>query len=184
MSEKSAVESRLQGLLLQGLAGDTVAYHVFLKESSAHLRAFFRRRLLRLPDEVEDLVQETLLAIHNQRHTYQPGQPLTPWVHAIARYKLIDLLRRRADREALHEPLDDELAVFASADNEAAAARRDVLKLLDGLPDRQRLPIQYMKLEGLTVVEAARATGMSESAVKVGVHRGLRALAKRMGVRS
>jgi len=147
------------------------------------LRAFFRRRLLRLPDDVEDLVQETLLAIHNQRHTYQSGQPLTPWVHAIARYKLIDLLRRRADREALHEPLDDELAVFAATDNEAAAARRDVLKLLDGLPDRQRLPIQYMKLEGLTVVEAARVTGMSESAVKVGVHRGLRALAKLMGVR-
>ncbi len=183
MSEKSAVESRLQGLLFQGLAGDTVAYHAFLKELSAHLRAFFRRRLLRLPDDVEDLVQETLLAIHNQRHTYQSGQPLTPWVHAIARYKLIDLLRRRADREALHEPLDDELAVFAATDNEAAAARRDVLKLLDGLPDRQRLPIQYMKLEGLTVVEAARVTGMSESAVKVGVHRGLRALAKLMGVR-
>ncbi|HQO29626.1 MAG TPA: sigma-70 family RNA polymerase sigma factor [Accumulibacter sp.] len=183
MSEKSAVESRLQGLLFQGLAGDTVAYHAFLKELSAHLRAFFRRRLLRLPDDVEDLVQETLLAIHNQRHTYQSGQPLTPWVHAIARYKLIDLLRRRADREALHEPLDDELAVFAATDNEAAAARRDVLKLLDGLPDRQRLPIQYMKLEGLTLVEAARVTGMSESAVKVGVHRGLRALAKLMGVR-
>ncbi len=183
MSEKSAVESRLQGLLFQGLAGDTVAYHAFLKELSAHLRAFFRRRLLRLPDDVEDLVQETLLAIHNQRHTYQSGQPLTPWVHAIARYKLIDLLRRRANREALHEPLDDELAVFAAADNEAAATRRDVLKLLDGLPDRQRLPIQYMKLEGLTVVEAARVTGMSESAVKVGVHRGLRALAKLMGVR-
>ncbi len=182
MSEKSAIESRLQGLLLQGLAGDKMAYHAFLKELSAHLRAFFRRRLLRLPDELEDLVQETLLAIHNQRHTYQSGQPLTPWVHAIARYKLIDLLRRRADREALHEPLDDELAVFAATDNEAAAARRDVLKLLDGLPDRQRLPIQYMKLEGLTVVEAARVTGMSESAVKVGVHRGLRALAKLMGV--
>ncbi len=182
MSEKSAVESRLQGLLFQGLAGDTVAYHAFLKELSAHLRAFFRRRLLRLPDDVEDLVQETLLTIHNQRHTYQSGQPLTPWVHAIARYKLIDLLRRRANREALHEPLDDELAVFAAADNEATATRRDVLKLLDGLPDRQRLPIQYMKLEGLTVVEAARVTGMSESAVKVGVHRGLRALAKLMGV--
>ncbi len=182
MSEKSAVESRLQGLLFQGLTGDTVAYHAFLKELSAHLRAFFRRRLLRLPDDVEDLVQETLLAIHNQRHTYQSGQPLTPWVHAIARYKLIDLLRRRANREALHEPLDDELAVFAAADNEATATRRDVLKLLDGLPDRQRLPIQYMKLEGLTVVEAARVTGMSESAVKVGVHRGLRALAKLMGV--
>jgi RNA polymerase sigma-70 factor (ECF subfamily) len=181
MSEMSATEDRMRGLLLRGLAGDGAAYHAFLKELSAHLRAFLRRRLMRLPDDVEDLVQETLLAVHNQRHTYEADQPLTAWVHAIARYKLIDLLRRRADRDALHDPLDDDLAVFATSDTEAADARRDVMKLLDQLPERQRLPIQYMKLEGLSVVEAARATGMSESAVKVGVHRGLKALAAMIG---
>jgi RNA polymerase sigma-70 factor, ECF subfamily len=181
MSERDATETRLRGLLLQGMAGEGAAYHAFLKELSAHLRAFFRRRLIRLPDDVEDLVQEALLAIHIQRHTYEAAQPLTPWVHAIARYKLVDLLRRRADREALNDPLDDELEVFASSDTEAAAARRDVMKLLDRLPERQRLPIQYMKLEGLSVVEAARAANMSESAVKVGVHRGLKALAAMIG---
>jgi RNA polymerase sigma-70 factor (ECF subfamily) len=170
-------EDRLHDLMVRGLAGDSAAYHAFLKELSAYLRAFLRRRLTRLPDEVEDLVQETLLAVHNQRHTYEAGQPLTAWVHAIARYKLVDLLRRRAGREAMNDPLDDELAVFASSDTEAADARRDVAKLLERLPERQRLPIQYMKLEGLSVIEAARATGMSESAVKVGVHRGLKALA-------
>ena len=122
-------------------------------------------------------MQETLLAVHNQRHTYDAGQPLTAWVHAIARYKLVDLLRRRAGREALNDPLDDEADVFASSDTEAADARRDLAKLLERLPDRQRLPIVHMKLEGLSVVETARATGMSESAVKVGVHRGLKALA-------
>jgi RNA polymerase sigma-70 factor (ECF subfamily) len=90
---------------------------------------------------------------------------------------LVDLLRRRSVREAMNDPLDDELAVFAVSDTEAADARRDVAKLLARLPERQRLPIQHMKLEGLSVVEAARATGMSESAVKVGVHRGLKALA-------
>jgi RNA polymerase sigma-70 factor (ECF subfamily) len=90
----------------------------------------------------------------------------------------VDLLRRRAGREAMNDPLDDELSVFASSDTEAADARRDLGKLLQRLPDRQRLPIQYMKLEGLSVIEAARATGMSESAVKVGVHRGLKALAE------
>jgi len=173
----SATEDRLRGQMLRGLAGDGAAYHAFLKELSAHLRAFLRRRLARLPDDVEDLVQEALLAVHNQRHTYEADQPLTAWVHAIARYKLVDLLRRRAGREAMHDPLDDELAVFASSDAEAADARRDVTKLLQRLPDRQRLPIQYMKLEGLSVIEAARASGMSESAVKVGVHRGLKALA-------
>ena len=174
----SASEDRLKGLLLQGLAGDAAAYHAFLKELSAHLRAFLRGRLTRLPDEVEDLVQETLLAVHNQRHTYDAGQPLTAWIHAIARYKLIDLLRRRAGREALNDPLDDELEVFAASATEPIDARRDIAKLLERLPDRQRLPIIHMKLEGRTVVEAARLCGMSEAAVKVGVHRGLKALAK------
>jgi RNA polymerase sigma-70 factor (ECF subfamily) len=173
----NAAENRLKGLLARGLAGEAPAYHAFLKELSSHLRAFLRGRLSRLPDEVEDLVQETLLAIHNQRHTYDAGQPLTAWVHAIARYKLIDLLRRRAGRDALTDPLDDELAVFATSDTEAADARRDLAKLLERLPERQRLPIVHMKLEGLSVTETARVTGMSEPAVKVGVHRGLKALA-------
>jgi RNA polymerase sigma-70 factor, ECF subfamily len=172
-----STEERLRDLMVRGLSGESMAYHAFLKELSAHLRAFLRKRLARLPDDVEDLVQETLLAVHNQRHTYEADQPLTAWIHAIARYKLVDLWRRRAGREAMNDPLDDELAVFASSDTEAADARRDLAKLLARLPERQRLPIQYMKLEGLSVAEAARATGMSESAVKVGVHRGLKALA-------
>ncbi len=177
----SAIEDRLRALMVQGQAGDAAAYHAFLKELGAHLRAFLRRRLAGLPDDVEDLVQETLLAVHNQRHTYDAAQPLTPWVQAIQRYKMADLLRRRAGREALHEPLDEEADVFASSDHEAADARRDVAKLLQALPDRHRVPIVLMKLEGLSVAEAARRSGLSESAVKVGVHRGLKALAKLMG---
>ncbi len=173
----SASEDRLRVLLVRGLAGDAPAYHAFLKELSAHLRAFLRGRLSRLPDEVEDLVQETLLAIHNQRHTYDAGQPLTAWIHAIARYKLVDLLRRRAARDALNDPLDNALEVFAASDAEPDDARRDLATLLDRLPDRQRLPIIHMKLEGRSVVEVARMTGISEAAVKVGVHRGLKALA-------
>ena len=173
----SASEDRLRDLLIRGLTGDAPAYRTFLQELSAHLRAFLRGRLARLPDEVEDLVQETLLAVHNQRHTYDAGQPLTAWVHAIARYKLIDLLRRRAGRDALNDPLDDAVEVFAASDTEADDARRDLAKLLERLPERQRLPIIHMKLKGRTVAEAARMTGMSEAAVKVGVHRGLKALA-------
>jgi hypothetical protein len=87
-------EERLRSLLIRGLVGDASAYHLFLGELTAHLRSFLRRRMSRLPEETEDLVQELLLAIHNQRHTYDPGQPLTAWVQAIARYKLVDLLRR------------------------------------------------------------------------------------------
>jgi RNA polymerase sigma-70 factor (ECF subfamily) len=173
----AAREERLKDLLVRGLAGDGRAYHVFLHELSAHVRAFLRARLVRLPDEVEDLVQETLLAIHNQRHTYDARQPLTAWIHAIARYKLIDMLRRRAVRDALSDPLDDQAELFASSDTEASDARRDLARLLERLPDRHRLPIVHVKLEGLTVTETARLTGMSEAAVKVGVHRGLKALA-------
>lgn len=176
-SRLNAGEDRLRNLLLGGLAGDTPAYHAFLQELSAHLRAFLRKRLARLPDEVEDLVQESLLAVHNQRHTYDAAQPLTAWIHAIAKYKLVDLLRRRAKRDLLTDPLDDEIGLLSVSDNDAAEARRDLGKLLEHLPDRQRLPIVHMKLEGLSVAETARVTGMSESAVKVGVHRGLKALA-------
>jgi RNA polymerase sigma-70 factor, ECF subfamily len=172
-----AAEDRLRGLLVQGLDGDAAAYRQFLRDLAAHLRGFLRRRLQRIPDEVEDLVQETLLAVHNQRHTYDRAQPLTAWVHAIAKYKLIDFLRRRAGRDDLTEPLDEELEVFASVDNAAAEARRDVAKLLAGLPEKQRQAIVCMKLEGLSVVETAARTGMSESAVKVYVHRGLKTLA-------
>jgi RNA polymerase sigma-70 factor (ECF subfamily) len=173
-------EDRFKELLVRGLAGDGTAYHRFLAELSGHLRAFLRRRLARLPDEVEDLVQETLLAVHNQRHTFDAAQPLTPWVHAIARYKLVDFLRRRARHDLLTEPLDDELEVFSAAAADAAEARRDLARLLEALPERQRLPIVYVKVQGLSVVEAARLTGMSESAVKVAVHRGLKALAARI----
>ncbi len=175
-----ANEERLRGLLVAGLDGDARAYREFLAALSTHLRAFLRRRLVHLPDDVEDLVQESLLAVHNQRHTYDPDQPLTAWAHAIARYKLVDLMRRRASREVLTEPLGEEHDLFSSADAAAAEARRDIGKLLEQLPDRQRLPIVCMKLQGLSVVETARITGMSASAVKVGVHRGLKALAAKI----
>ena len=170
-------EDQLKSLLLRGLAGEAAAYEAFLRELGAILRAFLRGRLARVPDEVEDLVQETLIAVHNQRHTYDAGQPVTAWAHAIARYKMIDFLRRRSIREAVQEPLEDDADFLASSDEEAREARRDLAVLLGQLPDRHRLPIVLMKLEGLSVAEAAKRAGMSESAVKVGVHRGLKALA-------
>jgi len=173
-------ENRLRELLVMGLGGDASAYQAFLKALSAHLRAYYRKRLFQQPDQVEDLLQETLLAVHNKRHTYRSEQPLTAWVHAIARYKLIDMLRARASHEALTDPLDDELELFAKSATEAADAQRDLGKLLDTLPDKQRLPIVHVKLEGLSVVEAAQLTGMTESAIKIGVHRGMKALAARI----
>jgi len=175
------VESELHALFVRAQAGDAQAYHAFLRRLGAHLRAYLARRLFGWPDEVEDLVQECLLAMHNQRHTYEPDQPLTAWVHAIARYKMVDLLRAKSSREALHDPLDDELAMFAASQEEASDARKDVAGLLETLPDRHRLPIIHVKLEGRSVAETAKLTGMSESAVKVGIHRGLKALAGKLG---
>lgn len=180
-TDASDAEAALRGLFLRSLDGDAGAYREFLQRLSAHLRAFLGRRLFSWPDEVEDLVQECLLAMHNQRHTYQSDQPLTAWVHAIARYKMIDLLRAKSVRENLHDPLDDDLAVFAASAADASDAKRDLGGLLQTLPERQRLPIVHVKIEGLSVAETASLTGMSESAVKVGIHRGLKALAARFG---
>jgi len=173
-------QDRLHDLLVRGLAGDQNAYHFFLKELSGNLRAFFRKRLARLPDDVEDLVQETLLAVHNQRHTYEVDQPLAAWIYAIARYKMIDMLRRRTGREWLNDPLEEELEVLSYSEAEALDARRDIERLLEQLPDGQRMAIRYVRLEGLSVKEAAQASGMSESAIKVSVHRGLKALAEKL----
>lgn len=173
-------ERELRALMLRGLDGDQAAYRALLVRLSRHLRAFLLRRLQAWPDDVEDLVQECLLAVHNQRHTYQSDQPLTAWVHAIARYKMIDLLRAKSSREALHDPLDDDSELLVDEQAGANEARRDLGGLLQTLPDRQRLPILHVKLDGLSVAETARRTGMSESAIKVGIHRGLKALAARI----
>lgn len=172
-------EARLKELFVQGLAGDAQAYHDFLKTLAPRLRAYFRKRLIRMPNDVEDLVQEALLAVHNNRHTYLVDQPVTAWVYAIARYKMVDMMRRHAIRDSLHDSIDNDLE-FPELATEDSTACRDITKLLLMLPDKQRLPIQYVKLEGLSVVEAAQRTGLSESSVKVGVHRGLKALAAKM----
>ncbi len=184
MGELNEIEEKLRALLLLALNGNNTAYVGFLTRSSVHLRAYFRRRLAAYPDDVEDLVQETLLALHNQRHTYRPSERLTPWLYAIARYKLTDSLRLHSPRRAAEVSIDDDMDDIALSDGQPAAAeaRRDLLKLLAALPDRHRLPIVLVKVEGRSVAEAALQLGMSESAVKVGIHRGLKQLA--MKVRS
>ena len=182
-SDASPAEARLRALLLAALDGQAKPYQAFLQALGAHLRPFVRRRLPGLADDTEDLVQEVLIAVHHARHTYLPEQPLTAWIHAIARYKMVDFLRRRAQREALHEPLDEHADLFAASDEEAAQAQRDIQKLLAQLPERHRLPIVHVKLQGLSVREAAGLTGYSESAVKVGIHRGLKALAAKFRAR-
>ena len=172
------LEATLHALLTRALAGDNGAYRQFLRHCASRLRAYFRRRLLADAADIEDLVQETLLAIHNSRHTFRTDEPVTVWLHAIARYKLVDDLRSRAVRRPIDLPLDEDAAdALVDAAPVAAEARRDLLVLLETLPERMRQPIVHVKLEGLSVAETAARTGMSESAVKVGIHRGLKRLA-------
>src|ERR1700679_3594260 len=140
------IEERLRSLMLQSLAGDAAAYRMFLDELTARLRSYLRRRLGGLPDEVEDLLQKLLLAFNKKRNNYDPKQPLTSWVQAIALYKLVYVLRRPSRSNALTDPLDEDDQVFATTANAAIDAKYDVEKLLRGLPDRQRLPILYVKI--------------------------------------
>jgi RNA polymerase sigma-70 factor, ECF subfamily len=175
----SAIEAELKNLMVAGLAGDAAAHRAWLDRLSRRLRAYYKGRLARIgrsATEAEDLVQEALLAIHTRRHTYDPTEPLTPWVHAIARYKLIDYLRRtRASMADL--PIDDAAGIMAQDDHAGAESAYDLHRLLSRLPRKMRRAIECVKLDGLSVAEAAGQCGMSESAVKVNVHRGLRALA-------
>jgi RNA polymerase sigma-70 factor (ECF subfamily) len=120
------------------------------------------------------LLQETLIAMHTRRSTYDTARPFTAWVHAIARYKLIDHFRRT--RRRAEDPLDDPDILFGTQDANAAEAHLDVDRLLGRLPAKTRRLIRDVKIEGLSTAEAAARHGISESAVKVGVHRGLKTL--------
>jgi RNA polymerase sigma-70 factor, ECF subfamily len=173
-------EAALKAQFLKGLDGDSAVYASCLSELSKLLRGFLRKRLAALPDEVEDLVQEVLIAIHNQRHTFDAAQPLTAWAHAIARFKLIDFFRRRGVRGEQVDIDDVAEELVASDDHGANDAKRDVLALLEELPAKHREAIHWVKIEGLSIAEAALKTGQSESSVKVNIHRGLKALADRM----
>jgi len=171
------VEQRLKAQMLLGLTGDAGAEAQVLRALAGHLRAYFSRRLGRDAAELEDLVQETLIAVHLKRHTFDPSQPFTPWAYAIARYKLIDHLRRTGAR---HEaPLEDAETLMGADDSQERAAQCDLLRLLADLPERQRKLVVDVKITGLSIEEASRNSGMSTSAVKVSIHRAVQAMARR-----
>ncbi|MER2268587.1 sigma-70 family RNA polymerase sigma factor [Methylobacterium oxalidis] len=174
-----ASEAELRGLMRASLDGDAAAYRAVLDRLSRHLRAYYRGKLARIgrsQSEAEDLVQDTLMAIHTRRHTYDVNQPFTPWVQAIARYKLIDHLRHTRPSMA-DVPIEDAGDFAAQDDHAGTESAHDLDRLLAKLPEKMRRAIRYVKLDGLSVAEAASRTGMSESAIKVSVHRGLKAMA-------
>lgn len=174
-----STEPELRALMMAGLDGDAAAYKALLEKLSSQLRAYFKGQLARIsrgPVEAEDLVQEALMAIHTRRHTYDVSQLFTPWVYAIARYKFVDYLRR-TKASISDVPIEDAEEARAQDDRVHVESSLDLERLMAGLSPKVRQAIQYVKLDGLSVSEAAARSGMSESNVKISVHRGLRALA-------
>jgi len=170
-------EDDLKMLMIDGLRGDRRAHEELLRAIAPILTAYFRRRCGSGGLEPEDLMQETLIAIHEKRATFDASRPFTVWMFAIARYKLIDAYRK-LKRSPPTEELSDILAVegFESA----VSARMDVDRLLGFLPSKQSEALRKTKITGLSVAEHAETSGLSESDVKISVHRGLKGLAARL----
>jgi RNA polymerase sigma-70 factor (ECF subfamily) len=165
--------------MVQGMDGDAAAQTELLRALGGYLRAYFGRRIGGGAAEVEDLVQDTLIAVHFKRHTYDPGRPFLHWAYSVARYKLVDHFRRRGARP--ETPIEGAEALFARDDIAAHDASQDLAKLMATLPARQRNLLQDVKITGLSVQEAAARAGMSEGAGKVSIHRAMKAMSRRAG---
>ncbi|WP_217572718.1 sigma-70 family RNA polymerase sigma factor [Mesorhizobium sp. GbtcB19] len=171
-------EAELSGLLRAAIAGDERAYADFLHRVAALVRGFARRKIVQGGVDPEDVVQETLLAIHVKRHTWRPDAPVLPWVYAIARFKLIDAFRRRGRR--IEVEIDEIAETFAEPAAETVS-ERDINRALEGLPPTQRSVVSSISVDGHSIGETAAKLGVSETAVRVSLHRGLAAIAKRFG---
>jgi RNA polymerase sigma-70 factor, ECF subfamily len=177
---QDATETRLRALMLASLDGDANAYRRLLADLSSYLRPYFLRRLSAAhQSHAEDLVQETLLAVHTRRMTYDRARPFTAWLHAVAHHKFVDHVRRHAIRPTVR--LDDDAPVFATDDSANAADRLDVEAVLGEVTPRTADLIRQTRLEGRSVAEAAARHDMTETAAKVSIHRGLKALMGRFG---
>lgn len=158
--------------------GDALAYQRLLTQLTPALRSFVRRALTRAqaPEaDAEDIVQETLLAIHLKRQSWIDGAPVAPWVFTIARHKLIDFLRRRGRR--VHLPLDDFSEILAAEAQEPGLSSADIDRHLEALSKVQRKVVKSIAVTGASIAQTATDLSMSEGAVRVALHRGLSALA-------
>jgi len=169
---KVDTEARLQPLMIRSLEGNADAHRQLLSALGGYLRSYFARRIGTGASEVEDLVQETLLAVHLKRESYDRALPFTPWAYSIARYKLIDHLRRR--KRQIHLPLEDAGVLFAADDSSERAVHTDLNRLLERLPDRQRTLLEDVKLQGLSIEEAAEKRGVTAVSARVMLHRTLK----------
>ena len=171
-------EAELVRLMRAALAGDERAYGEFLRRAAGLVRSFARRRIVAGGLDPEDIVQETLLAIHTKRHTWRDGAEVTPWIYAIARYKLIDAFRRNGRRA---EIAIDEIAESLTEPEIEPVIDRDIGRALDALAPGQRSVVASISVEGRSIRETAASLGISETAVRVALHRGLKAITRQFG---
>jgi RNA polymerase sigma-70 factor (ECF subfamily) len=165
-------------LMRAAIAGDEIAYRQLLESLARSLRVATRRGFAQSGaalNDVEDVVQETLLAIHLKRHTWNSDQPLGPWVRAIARHKLIDALRRRGRR--IEVPIDAVLDFLAADEPSDDLDWKDAERLVNDLSGRQQTIVRAISVEGKSIRDVAEELGMNEGAVRVALHRGLKTLA-------
>jgi RNA polymerase sigma-70 factor (ECF subfamily) len=166
--------------------GDGVAYEHLLRDITPLLRRVAARRLFAASAaDIEDVVQDVLLSVHAVRHTYDPGRAFLPWLMAIHRHRLSDWQRRSLRRAANEVAVDSLEETFAGAaanmDEEPAFGRNDVRAAVAGLPPAQRKALELLKLREMSLKEAARHSGMSETALKVATYRGMKALRALLG---
>jgi RNA polymerase sigma-70 factor (ECF subfamily) len=173
-------EEEWAALMRRGNTGDDGAYRQLLGAITPILRAVARRGLARAGqpvDQSEDIVQDTLLAVHLKRHTWDPEALFSPWLFAIARNKLIDALLRRGCRVV---NIDDFSEVIASEPVAETIPASGLIALVLGLPGRQRDVLQSITLESISIKATAMKFAMSEGAVRVALHRGLTNLAAKL----
>lgn len=178
-------EARWAALMVAAQGGDGAAYAALLRDCIPFVRTVVAG--VGVPAvAIDDGVQNVLLTIHRVRHTYDPRQKFTPWLRTIAQRRAIDMLRSagRVRGRELHAPLQyeshpDPAPAASGAVDEADAAAR-LRAAVAGLPERQRQAVELLGLQELTLAEAASATGRTKTALKVNLHRALKALRQRL----
>jgi RNA polymerase sigma factor (sigma-70 family) len=177
-------EQQWANLMRAAQAGDARAYDTLLRSIAPFIRSL-ARRYGGPTGRAEDIVQEVLLTVHRVRHTWDPARPFSPWLAAIAARRSIDLLRRES-RISRHELADQEgYETFADPapnnDTGAVRAAADIEPLLASLPAKQRQALEALKLQGLSLQQAAAASGQSVAALKVNMHRAVKTLRRLVG---
>lgn len=171
-------EAELTRLMRAAIAGDERAYGDFLRRAACIVRIFARRKIVRGGIDPEDIVQETLLAIHMKRHTWRQDAPVTPWLYAIANYKLIDAFRHCGRRVEIE--IGEIAETFAAPETETISDR-EIGRALATLAPGQRSVVAAVSVDGRSISETAKCLRMSETAVRVALHRGMTKIAKRFG---